>query len=325
MIAVEILIEPLRVLVAALGTGVLAPGNPAEQIGRASAAVDAARRRSAQATDTALARWEGAGAAAAGGAAASMQRNMAGLADGGDEFGRLVEGAGRTVHTAAIQLSGLVDSFERRARGLAGGLFTPAGLLTILPVAVDHIGRGMEIVARTRADLRSDTDAMAALTRRIAPATITTGLPGAPGAPGTGGGLSTTPVAGGVPITLPDGSVAYAPDERAAKAVRAALSQRGVPYVWGGTTPNGFDCSGFTQWSYRQAGLELPRLAQEQDTAGTRVSQAQLQPGDLAVWSGHVAMYIGNGQMIEAGNPVGVSPVRTTNLDQVFEGFFRPR
>ena len=55
-----------------------------------------------------------------------------------------------------------------------------------------------------------------------------------------------------------------------------------MPYVWGGTTPNGFDCSGLTQWAYRQAGLELPRLAQDQDTAGFRVSQADLQPGDLA-------------------------------------------
>ena len=62
--------------------------------------------------------------------------------------------------------------------------------------------------------------------------------------------------------------------ERAAAAVRAALSQQGVPYVWGGTTPAGFDCSGFTQWAYRQAGVELPRLAQDQDTAGFAVSRA---------------------------------------------------
>ena len=73
----------------------------------------------------------------------------------------------------------------------------------------------------------------------------------------------------------------------------------------------------------------MQRLQRREQLAGQfppRMAVARVvQPGDLAVWSGHVAMYIGNGQMIEAGNPVGVSPVRTTNLDQVFEGFFRPR
>ena len=50
----------------------------------------------------------------------------------------------------------------------------------------------------------------------------------------------------------------------------------------------------------------------------------QLLPGDLAVWDGHVAMVVGNGVMIEAGDPVGLSPIRTTNLGQGFQGFWRP-
>ena len=90
-------------------------------------------------------------------------------------------------------------------------------------------------------------------------------------------------------------------------------------------SPSGFDCSGLTQWAYRQAGLELPRLAQEQDTAGFAVAQADLMPGDLAVWDGHVAMYVGNNQLVEAGDPVQVSPLRTTNAGQGFQGFYRPR
>ena len=57
-----------------------------------------------------------------------------------------------------------------------------------------------------------------------------------------------------------------APNAVAASAVRHALTQLGVPYVWGGTTPGvGLDCSGLTQWAYHEAGLNLPRLAQEQD------------------------------------------------------------
>ncbi|KAF0968789.1 MULTISPECIES: bifunctional WXG100 family type VII secretion target/C40 family peptidase [Gordonia] len=318
MPGVELFIEPLRLLVGALGTGVLAPGNPAQTIRSAASAVDAARRGSVAATEAVRPHWEGSGADAATDAAVGLQQSMGALTGDADEFARLVESAGSKVRSASTQLGALVDSLERRARAFGSELFTPAGLLTMLPVAAEHLGRGLEIVSRTRADLRSDTDAMASLGRRIAPAAVTTAAP-------PGERHSESPASGRVPITLPDGSVAYAPDERAAKAVRAALSQRGVPYVWGGTTPAGFDCSGFTRWAYRQAGLELPRLAQDQDTAGFRVSRAQLQPGDLAVWSGHVAMYIGNDQMIEAGDPVGVSPVRTANLDQTFEGFFRPR
>ncbi|TWS26453.1 NlpC/P60 family protein [Tsukamurella sputi] len=129
---------------------------------------------------------------------------------------------------------------------------------------------------------------------------------------------------GGYDVRLPDGTVVKAPNARAAAAVQAALTQLGVPYAWGGTTPGvGLDCSGFTQWAYRQAGIELPRLA-DQQAVGAAVSASDLRPGDLAVWSGHVAMVIGDGRMIEAGDPVQISAVRTDNIGQQFHGFFRP-
>lgn len=131
-------------------------------------------------------------------------------------------------------------------------------------------------------------------------------------------------VGGGVQVALPDGSVAVAPNEEAAGAVRSALTQQGTPYVWGGTEPGrGLDCSGLTQWAYGEQGVELPRLAQEQNI-GAQVSQDELMPGDLAVWDGHVAMVIGNGQIVEAGDPVQVGDIRTTNSGMAFKGFYRP-
>lgn len=106
-------------------------------------------------------------------------------------------------------------------------------------------------------------------------------------------------------------------------AAQAALSQVGTPYGWGGTGNGSFDCSGLTQWAWHQAGVELPRTAESQ-TVGRQVSADELQPGDLIVWDGHVAMYSGGGQMVEAGSPVQTNPLRTNNMGMAFKGFWRP-
>ena len=361
MIPFEILIAPLHALLATLGTGVLPAGAPATQLRTIATVLDDSRAGQYRVNTELKPQWSGAGANSAIAildeavvAAANYSDNSLAIAD-------IIESAGDTVRQAALELEAILDSFVTVAAAMGPTLFTPAGIAAILPVAMTHLQRGIDVVERTRTTLSADTDRLLQIGRTPAPATtdpVTTQLarvgaelgnltnaafgpvtaaaqsttdesklPQDPGAaPTVPAGLSATNTNGtGVAITLPDGSVAYAPNERAAKAVRAALSQQGVPYVWGGTTPGvGLDCSGLTQWAYREAGVELPRLAQEQDTAGVAVSQADLQPGDLAVWSGHVAMYIGNGQMVEAGDPVSVSAVRTTNLNQSFEGFYRP-
>lgn len=85
--------------------------------------------------------------------------------------------------------------------------------------------------------------------------------------------------------------------------VSLATSFVGVPYVWGGTSPSGFDCSGLVQYVYAKFGKSLPRTSQQQQAACTTISRSQLQPGDLCFWgypAYHVAIYIGNGQYVHA-------------------------
>lgn len=91
-----------------------------------------------------------------------------------------------------------------------------------------------------------------------------------------------------------------------ARAAAIALAQVGKPYAWGATGPSSFDCSGLTQWSFRQAGVSLPRTTAPQSQAGTAVSQSALQPGDLVFFyssASHVGVYIGNGMVVHAPQP----------------------
>lgn len=154
--------------------------------------------------------------------------------------------------------------------------------------------------------------------------------PSTPSAPGTqqskpNTGSTTGSTGEGVKITLPDGTEVEAPNKEAATAVKSALGALGTPYVWGGNTPGaGLDCSGLTKFAYGEAGVELPRLAAEQGNGGVQVGPGDVLPGDLAIWDGHVAMVIGNGQFVEAGNPVQISSMRTTNGDMQFYGYYRP-
>ena len=138
----------------------------------------------------------------------------------------------------------------------------------------------------------------------------------------TGAGIALTPFAatastgdtGGGTGTVVTSTV-VAPNHAAQVAVDTALAQQGKPYVWGGTGPGGYDCSGLTWSAYQAAGVEIPRTSRAQSTAGYYVDRASLQPGDLIFFYdpvGHVGMYIGDGLMVHSstyGNPVAVVPV----------------
>ncbi|MFV0460937.1 MAG: C40 family peptidase [Actinomycetales bacterium] len=88
--------------------------------------------------------------------------------------------------------------------------------------------------------------------------------------------------------------------DKGQQVVDIARQYLGVPYRWGGTTPAGFDCSGFTQYVYAKAGISLPRTSSQQSTVGYRVSAANARPGDLMWKPGHVGIYTGNGKMIHS-------------------------
>jgi peptidoglycan DL-endopeptidase CwlO len=100
----------------------------------------------------------------------------------------------------------------------------------------------------------------------------------------------------------PAEAIAPAPDARYGGVVGIAMQYLGVPYVWGGASPSGFDCSGFSMYVFAQIGVSLPHHAASQYGMGTAVSRDQLQAGDLVFFNGlgHMGIYIGGGQFIHA-------------------------
>lgn len=94
--------------------------------------------------------------------------------------------------------------------------------------------------------------------------------------------------------------VQHDPAPSGSSIVDIASQYIGTMYVYGGTTPAGFDCSGFTQYVYAQVGISIPRTSSDQAAAGRQVSASEARPGDLVWAPGHIGIYVGGNQMIDS-------------------------
>lgn len=235
-----------------------------------------------------------------------------------DEISQISQQAGGFISAAAVDITEIAARFLSRAVPLALSALIPGpgtahALARLTIEASSHL-------AQAALRIRTLSEELAPFAQRLtAIAAEHIDLPEGPGM------RAPEPQLAAIPAAAPPQPEA-GPEQGSSAgsaAVAAAKSALGTPYVWGGTTPNGFDCSGLTQWAWRQAGLEIPRTA-EMQTVGRPVSAGDLQEGDLVVWDGHVAMYAGAGSIIEAGDPVQINPLRTSNMGMAFKGFYRP-
>jgi len=164
--------------------------------------------------------------------------------------------------------------------------------------------------------LRQQAAARAAAARRAAqPAAASRVAPAVAATTATTTATTTTATASTPAAPIPSPVPAPAPLSGGhPEAATIVMKYLGVPYLWGGSTPGGFDCSGLVMYVYGQLGISLPHYAAAQYGFGTAVSRDQLQPGDLVFFDGlnHVGIYIGGGEMVHApqtGDVVKITPL----------------
>jgi cell wall-associated NlpC family hydrolase len=147
--------------------------------------------------------------------------------------------------------------------------------------------REARLRAEAQARLRAQLEAQAAARKAAAQQAQATAPP-----PTSTTGVAAPPVS--VPVANP--GVGHP------QAASIALQYLGVPYVWGGASPSGFDCSGLVMYVYGRLGISLPHYTVAQWSATEPISMSQIQPGDLVFFDGlgHVGIYIGNGQFVHA-------------------------
>ena len=177
-----------------------------------------------------------------------------------------------------------------------------------------------QLIAQRQAAARARARAAAAAAAAAQQAAQAATPPG--GGMGGGGGGGGSDNGGGTVTIPPAGTLGE-------KAVQIAEQELGVPYVWGGASPSGFDCSGLTMWVYAQLGIYLDHYTGSQWNEGVHVPRDQLAPGDLVFFEptlGHVGMYIGNGAFIHAphtGTVVQISSLSDPWYASQYQGAVR--
>jgi cell wall-associated NlpC family hydrolase len=187
---------------------------------------------------------------------------------------------------------------------------------TIQSLQQQEAAREARIAAAAAARLRAELAARRAAAAKAAATQQSASAPApAPSAPPSSSGVVAPPVS--VPVT-PTGAGHPA-------AASIAMRYLGVPYVWGGASPRGFDCSGLVMYVYAQLGISLAHYTGAQWSATIPISESQAQPGDLVFFNGvsHVGIYIGGGQMVNAPHTGSVVRIDSIGGFGSIDGFRR--
>jgi cell wall-associated NlpC family hydrolase len=317
------LIAPVVNALGTLGTGQFSGIDPTQVLSGVSGAFDRTAAPLQQARGAVAEDWQGASGAAVDTKTRAAVANGAEVATQADGLRDNLSTAAAAVTQARTRMIDVIDEYQSTLAAIGPDIATPAGRQAAV-AAANHAAKDSTAVMT---ELQRTLGIKAEEVSKIgAPVPVTDAPkkavdPKPPADPKPAPKPEPDPA---LSIKLPDGSITRAPNAVAASAVRNALTQLGVRYQYGAKSPGtAFDCSGLTQWAYGKAGKDIPRVSRDQDV-GAKISRDNVQPGDLAVWNGHVAMIVGDGKMIEAGSPVELSPIRTTNQGDAFQGFYRP-
>ena len=236
-----------------------------------------------------------------------------------------------------LPLGGAVHVAGARRENLPVGGFGTVGIQGVEAVISDNVARSLGMPAQNAIVISAPHAGLASLAeaaKRVIPHSaeveplMTQVTAGVTTTEATAAGVASGTTSAGTP-----GSSGAALSETTVSAMlSAALTRRGMPYIWGAAGPASFDCSGLVQWSFAQAGMRMPRVAADQARTGPAVPVSQLQPGDLLFYHtdptdpgyiSHVAIYLGNGLMIQAPQPGQNVEVVPTDTGSEFAGAVR--
>jgi cell wall-associated NlpC family hydrolase len=285
--------------------------------------------RAVEAVDAARVRVNGRFAAILGVNPSGFRRFAAKPTAKDDAFWRSVEGGGLGLSYEMGKQDKLptgtpVTVAGRSVQTMRVGKFGTVGIGGVDAVITDKAARSLGFPVRNAIVISAPSAHFTKLTREIKKA-----LPH-----GTQVDQLVVQVSGGTSASAPAGSaqptvggLASAPVIHA--FLQAAVSRLGMPYIWGAAGPTSFDCSGLVQWSFRQAGVIMPRVAADQARTGPAVPVSQLAPGDLLFYHtdptapdyiSHVAIYLGGGKMIQAPEPGMNVEIVPVDLGSEFAG-----